>query len=318
MKPFLKPFVYCKISVAVLVLKGGVQVDIILYLFLGIGIGVLSGFFGIGGGFILTPVLLLMNFSPVIAIATSLMYTIATSLSGVFAHFRLQNIQWKTAFIIGISGVIATQAAFPFVLFLEKFQIEDTIIPLFYILLIVYFSYSLLRTVAPTTSFPSFEKDFKLYKAIVIGLFAGIVSTTLGVGGGFIIVPLLITILSFHSRNAVGTSLLSVLMIVSAGFATYASTTPIDFKVSGSLIIGALIGGQIGAIFTEGFNDKQIRHYLGTLYAITGVSLLLKLFNIGFIGLSLLLAYCIFLLVILSVRTVQFKIKQHEAKLVSK
>ena len=243
-----------------------VKVDIILYLFLGIGIGVLSGFFGIGGGFILTPVLLLMNFSPGIAIATSLIYTIGTSLSGVIAHYRLQNIQWKTAFIIGISGVIATQAAYPFVLFLERFQIENTIIPVSYILLIIYFSYSLLKTDAPTTSFPTVEKNFKLSKAIVIGLLAGFVSTTLGVGGGFIIVPLLITILSFRSRYAVGTSLLSVLMIVSAGFATYASTTPIDFRVSGSLIIGALIGGQIGAIFTEGFNDLKIRSYLGTLY----------------------------------------------------
>jgi uncharacterized protein len=292
-------------------------VDILMYLLLGMGVGVLSGFFGIGGGFILTPILLLLNFSPVTAVATGLLYTIGTSLSGVIAHFRLQNIQWKTAFIIGISGVFATQLAYPFVLLLENFHVADTVIPICYLLLIIYFAYSLFKKEGPNTKPTSDVQEFNLYKAIFIGLFAGFVSTTLGVGGGFIIVPLLISVLSYRSRYAVGTSLLSVFMIVAAGFSAYASSTPIDFKVSGSLIIGALIGGQIGAIFTAGFTDQKIRRYLGTLYSVTGVSLLLKLVHLGDIGLLLLLAYSLFLVVHFSIRTIKIRLSQ-QTKLASK
>lgn len=290
--------------------------DIVVYLLLGIGIGVLSGFFGIGGGFILTPVLLLLNVSPVLAIATSLMYTMGTSFSGVIAHFRLQNIQWKPAFIIGISGVLATQIAYPFVLFLERFQVADTIIPVGYLLLIVYFAYSLLLKKDKQAVNPiSTGTEFNLYKLIFIGFFAGFISTTLGVGGGFIIVPLLIGILSYRSRYAVGTSLLGVLMIVTAGFFTYAASTPIDYRISGTLIIGALIGGQIGAIFTSDFSDAKIRKYLGTLYSITGISLLLKLLYLAEVGLLLLLAYALSLVVHFTIQNIK---QRQQTKLASK
>lgn len=289
--------------------------DIVVYLLLGMGIGVLSGFFGIGGGFILTPVLLLLNVSPVLAIATSLMYTMGTSFSGVIAHLRLQNIQWKPALIIGISGVIATQIAYPFVLFLERFNVADTIIPIGYLLLIVYFAYSLLVNKKQSVNPISTEQEFTLYKIIFIGFFAGFISTTLGVGGGFIIVPLLIGILSYRSRYAVGTSLLGVLMIVTAGFFTYAASTPIDYRISGTLIIGALIGGQIGAIFTSSFSDAKIRKYLGTLYSITGVSLLLKLLNLAEAGLLLLLAYALSLVVHFTIQNIK---QRQQTKLASK
>src|SRR5690606_9187078 len=102
--------------------------DLLIYVILGLSIGVMSGFFGIGGGFILTPTLILLGFSPVTAIATSLLYTVATTLSGVTAHLRLNHIKWKTSIIIGISGIISTQLAHPFVIFLEKYQLENTII----------------------------------------------------------------------------------------------------------------------------------------------------------------------------------------------
>lgn len=274
--------------------------DIFLYLTLGLGIGILSGFFGIGGGFILTPVLLLLSFNPVIAIATSLLYTIATSLSGAFAHYRLKQIKWKPALMIGMSGVVATQIAHPFVILLEDLHVEDTVVPLMYIVLISYFSFTLLWNPKKGKNLvrnDSKSKPHLIFKAIMIGLFAGFISTTLGVGGGFIIVPLTLSILSFSPKEAVGTSLFSVFMIVLAGFTSYAFTTPLNYEISGILTIGAIIGGQLGALSTKGYPNKQIQHFLAGLYIATGLSLILKLFNLDTLGFLLLSIYCIFLLI---------------------
>ncbi|MFS0824453.1 sulfite exporter TauE/SafE family protein [Bacillus sp. 1P02SD] len=286
--------------------------DLLIYVILGLSIGVMSGFFGIGGGFILTPTLILMGFSPVIAIATSLLYTVATSLSGVVAHFRLKHIKWETSIIIGLSGVIATQFAHPFVIFLGKYQLENTVIPLMYLALILYFSISILVSKSPSKEQVAEKTKFAYGKIVLIGLFAGFISTALGVGGGFIIVPLLMSVLSFQPKYAVGTSLLSVFMIVVAGFATYASTVELDYGVIVSLIIGALIGGQLGAMVTNVYEDKQVRYFLAGLYIATGVSLIFKLFHLDFVGLLFLLIYCLYMLIHFVLHTLKIRLKEKE------
>ncbi|WP_449539217.1 sulfite exporter TauE/SafE family protein [Ferdinandcohnia sp. Marseille-Q9671] len=287
--------------------------DLVIYVILGLGIGVMSGFFGIGGGFILTPTLILMGFSPVIAIATSLLYTVATSLSGVVAHFRLKNIKWETSLILGMSGVISTQLAHPFVIFLERYQLENTVIPIMYLALILYFSISILVSKPPTREQSNSRTKYSYVKIVAIGLFAGFISTALGVGGGFIIVPLLMSVLSFQPKYAVGTSLLSVLLIVVAGFTTYASTIQLDYGVIGCLIVGALVGGQLGALVTNVYEDTQVRHFLAGLYIATGVSLVLKLVQLDFIGLLILFTYCFYMLVHFLFYILRSRLKEKEA-----
>ncbi|WP_078549344.1 sulfite exporter TauE/SafE family protein [Litchfieldia alkalitelluris] len=283
--------------------------DIWLYLGLGLGIGVLSGFFGIGGGFILTPILLLLSFSPVVAIATSLLYTVGTSLSGTFAHYRLHHINWKPGLIIGFSGIIGSQIARPFVLFLEHLQIENITIPSIYILLIIYLSFSLISKKSllfmPSKITPKVNQDINKWVFIVIGLFAGFISATLGVGGGFVIVPLLISFAAYKPREAVGTGIFSVLMIVIAGFTSYAFSTPINYETCGYLIIGAMIGGQLGALVTRNYQDQKIQTFLAGLYIATGISLTLKLLNLDFYGLLILSIYCVYLLIHFVVHSVK-------------
>ncbi|MED1862312.1 sulfite exporter TauE/SafE family protein [Fictibacillus nanhaiensis] len=276
------------------------------YILLGLCIGIFSGIFGIGGGFILTPVLILFGIPPLSAIGTSLMYSIGTSVSGVAAHLRFKNIIWKTAAVLGIVGIGATQIAHPLVVWLEKKNYDDTIIPIFYIVLLAYFALSLLykQTKRKKTAQSTTEIYFSWPKAIFIGFTGGFISTTLGVGGGFVMVPMLISLMKFPSRKAVGTSLVSVFLIVSAGFLTYASSVQIDYKLGLLLILGALVGTQLGAKLTTIYSSEQIQKYLGALYITILSSVVLKLFHLDKAGLGIITLYVFSMLVLFLKETI--------------
>ncbi|WP_075980457.1 sulfite exporter TauE/SafE family protein [Bacillus massilinigeriensis] len=261
---------------------------ILLFFFVGGIISVLGGFFGVGGGFILTPILLLTGFSPLVAITTSLFFTIGTSISGIFAHYRLKNIMWKEGMILGLSGVAATQLAHPVVLFFENRGWDDVIIPAFYALLLGYFAISMMRRgkKASIQAKKTYSKP-SIVKLLFIGFFGGFVSTLLGVGGGFIMVPLSISFLGLEPRKAVGTSLFAVLSIVSVGFISYALTVSFDYRVGLLLIAGGLVGSQFGAKLTVYFQNYEISQMLSVLYVATFLSVILKLLNLSEIGLGL-------------------------------
>ncbi|WLD92944.1 sulfite exporter TauE/SafE family protein [Alkalihalobacillus sp. AL-G] len=267
----------------------------LLYIILGFAVGILSGYFGIGGGFILTPILMLIGYSPIAAITMSLMYAIGSSASGVFAHFKMKNVAWKTAIILGISGVTATQLAKPIVLWLDENNYDETVIPVIYAMIIAYFAYSLLKK-DPKKKQASKGGEPNIVKTIIIGFIGGFLSSALGVGGGFVMVPLLISLMGFESRKAVGTSLVSVFLIVIAGFLSYAVVIEFDFIVALLLIAGALFGGQIGAKLTGLYSDSQIKTYFGLLYVTTLISILLELFNLDTAGIIVIGIYFVTLL----------------------
>ncbi|PLR87220.1 sulfite exporter TauE/SafE family protein [Bacillus sp. V33-4] len=262
--------------------------EIILYFIIGAIISVLSGFFGVGGGFILTPILLLLGFSPIVAITMSLFYSMATSGSGIAGHIRLKNILWKEGFILGSSGVIATQFARPFVFFLERRGFDEIVIPVFYVILLSYFAFKMLTGANGAIIESNAATHPSYIKLALIGFFGGFISTALGVGGGFIIVPLTIAFLGFHPKKAVGTSLFAVLMIVSVGFISYALTISIDYRVGLLLAAGGLLGSQFGAKLTSYYQQKEIKVYMALLYIATLLSVVLKLMEISMIGLGIL------------------------------
>ncbi|MCF6138714.1 sulfite exporter TauE/SafE family protein [Pseudalkalibacillus berkeleyi] len=266
----------------------------LLFILLGFAVGILSGYFGIGGGFILTPVLMLMGFAPVVAITTSLMYAIGSSLSGVWAHYKMNNVIWKTALILGVSGVAATQLAKPFVLWLDRNGFDETIIPIIYAVIIGYFAYSLLKKTNKKKV--SQKGNPGIIKIVIIGFIGGLMSATLGVGGGFVMVPLMISLMGFEPRKAVGTSLVSVMMIVTAGFISYSVSIDIDYVLGLLLIAGALFGSQLGAKLTSLYTDTQIKKYFGLLYITTLVGILFELFNFDIAGMIVLALYVVLLL----------------------
>ncbi|WP_210367136.1 sulfite exporter TauE/SafE family protein [Bacillus sp. REN3] len=269
--------------------------DYAIFFLLGILISVLSGFFGVGGGFILTPILLLIGFSPLEAITTSLFFTVGTSLSGIVAHIRLKNILWKEGLIMGASGIAATQIARPMVYYLEERGWDEIIIPSLYIVFLAYFAFKMIRQVKKEAE-PAVAGSFSVPKLLAVGFIGGFASASLGVGGGFIIVPLIITILGFNPKKAVGTSLFAVLMIVSVGFVSYAIETQIDYFIGLMLIAGGLIGSQFGARLTNFFENREMNAMLGLLYLATLAGAVLKLFSLNTAGLIIMALFILYFL----------------------
>lgn len=283
----------------------------IIFFILGAIISVFAGFFGIGGGFILTPTLLLIGLPPVEAIATSLLFTVATSLSGFIAHFKLKNIRWREGAILGISGAIATQIARPFVFYLQDRHWDEQVIPVLYMLLLSTFIYKLL-TERKADRLEAGQKDPFLktvVKLIMIGLIAGFVSTTLGVGGGFIIVPFIITFLKMDPRKAVGTSLFAVFFIVVVGVLSYSTTVTIHYRWGMFLVLGGIIGSQFGAGMTRMYTAGEIQRLLVQLYIATLASVTMKLFQFNQAGFFVLFLF-VFYFFVQSARRLLLKKKQ--------
>lgn len=275
---------------------------------MGFSISMLSGFFGIGGGFVLTPVLMLMGFSPIEAISTSLLYTIGTSISGVYAHYKMKNIFWKPAVIIGASGVAATQLAYPFVKWLNSTGLDETVIPAMYLILLSYFAFRMLKPSSGESN--DLSRATSILPLIFIGLIGGFLSTALGVGGGFIIVPLLISFLGLPSRNAVATSLTSVILIVSAGFLTYAINIPIHYDTGFLLIAGAIFGSQLGAKATSYVKNQTIQRLLGILYICTMASLIINMTEYTLLGLVVLACYTLTMNIFMGFRLIKRDLKE--------
>ena len=271
--------------------------EYIIYLLLGGLISVLSGFFGVGGGFILTPILLLVGFSPLEAITTSLFFTVGTSISGITAHIRLKNILWKEGLIMGASGIVATQLARPLVYALEARGWDEVVIPFLYIILLLYFAIKMIRQGKKTDDGNPVPTSFSITKLLAVGFVGGFVSATLGVGGGFIIVPLIITSLGFDPKKAVGTSLFAVLLIVSVGFISYVVNTEINYIIGLMLIAGTLVGSQFGARMTGYFENREMNTMLGLLYLATLAGALLKLFDLNKTGLVIMGIFIVYFFV---------------------
>ncbi|OLO40429.1 hypothetical protein BTR23_08055 [Alkalihalophilus pseudofirmus] len=254
--------------------------ELILFAVIGLIIGTFSGLFGIGGGVILAPLLLILGTPPTVAIGTSLMLSLATSMFGTIAHLRLKNIRWKEAIMISIAGVFAVQFTQPFVLFLESQRLDEIVIPLIFIfLLLIFASFLWIKRPEKETQSEKRKPIFPKYIYFIgIGLIAGTFSVMLGVSGGFIIVPLLIGILRFPVRIAVGTSLASVILIVLVGFVKYSLTTPIEYIVGLVLIAGTFFGSPLGAKLTELLKNDEMKKLLSFLYISLAFSMVLRIF----------------------------------------
>lgn len=240
---------------------------------IGLVVGTLSGFFGIGGGIVLVPILLLAGFTPALAVATSLMFTLGTSLSGAAAHTRMHNVNWRIAALVGTAGAVSAQLSNRLVIHISGQY--DWLLNVWFILLLCYFTWSLYNKNKKGEKPPLFKNH--CLAAVLIGLVIGFLSSLLGIGGGFVTVPLLISWLGFDSRKAIGTSLATIIIVSIGGIAGYGTQMELNYLLGLFLIIGAFMGSPIGAKMTARYQVTEITQRLWKLYSVAMASMTVDL-----------------------------------------
>ncbi|GLI84653.1 UPF0721 transmembrane protein [Rossellomorea marisflavi] len=245
-------------------------------------IGILSGFFGIGGGIVLTPTLLVLGYDPSQAIILSLMLTLGSTVTGTISHIRLKNVNGRLAIILGIAGVIGSTVTAPFVKWLEASNGASLFISIAYIAILGWFSYQFFRKEK------SDAKPKGKGAVPVIGFITGVISSLMGVSGGFVMTPLLSKWIRLDLKKAIGTSITAASIIVLSGIGSYmAAGETLDYRHGVLLIAGALIGTPIGSTQLKNFATDKVKRMLAFLYIIVAASVILKLLQIPTLSLIL-------------------------------
>ena len=266
-----------------------------MFIIFGMGgaIGFLSGLFGVGGGFLLTPLLIFSGIPPVVAVATVAPQIVASSTSGALSYWRRNLIDMKLATVLSISGIVGTWIGILIFDALIRVGLLDLIVALAYVLflgavggLMLWESIGAIlnaRAGRPSSlrrpgqhtwihrlPFKMRFKRSRLYISLVplavLGVGIGILGTLLGIGGGFLIVPALIYILRVPSNVVIGTSLVQIVASMAVATVLHAvSSQSVDIALAIILMIGGVIGAQFGARIGQNIRGDQLRALLALL-----------------------------------------------------
>ena len=268
------------------------NVNVLLIVFIGVFVGGLSGLFGVGGGFLMTPLLIFLGIPPAVAVATEAPHVLASSVSGVIAHWRRRNVDFKMGFFLLIGGVVGSTIGVNLFKILRGFGQIDIVIKFLFVIFLGFIGITMLlesvrtyRKYRTTSSIRQklhqhswihglpFKFRFhrsKLYISIIppitIGFLVGILSAMMGVGGGFIMIPAMVYLLGMSTNVVVGTSLFQVVFVTanSTFFQSYLNQT-VDIVLAALMIIGGVIGAQIGAKLGTTFKAEYLRGVLAIL-----------------------------------------------------
>lgn len=286
----------------------------IVLILVGIGIGVLSGMLGIGGGTIMVPVLRLgYGLDAFMATATSLFAIIPISLAGAITHIRARSCFPKLGLLLGIAGAVTSSAG----VYLGSIS-PSWLIMLAAAIIIVYSAFTMLRKAlrmgkkgtdpsvaggqkgtdpatptgnkgtdlhdaheaeqTPPCAFAFTRKNVAL--AVVIGLIAGFASGYVGVGGGFIMVPLMTAWLGIPMKRTSGTSLIAIIILAIPGVIQQAFLGHIDYLAGIMLCVGAIPGAVLGARLVPRVPERTLRFIFAGLLAVAAVMLVINEFSL--------------------------------------
>ena len=281
------------------------NVNILLIIFIGMLVGGLSGLFGVGGGFLMTPLLIFLGIPPAVAVGTEAPHVLASSISGAIAHWRRRNVDIKMGFILLLGGIAGSTVGVNIFKILIGFGQIDLIIQLLFIFFLGLVGFSMLFESARTTikkyrttstirtklhqhswlhGLP-FKMRFhrsKLYIStippILIGFVVGVLSAMMGVGGGFIMIPAMVYILGMSTNVVVGTSLFQIIFVTanSTFFQSYLNQT-VDIVLASLMILGGVIGAQIGARLGTKFRAEYLRGALAFIVLMVCLKIFLDL-----------------------------------------
>ncbi|OHV26965.1 sulfite exporter TauE/SafE family protein [Rhizobium sp. RMa-01] len=281
------------------------SVNIFIILGMGAAVGFLSGMFGVGGGFLITPLLIFYNIPPVVAVATGANQVVASSISGAITHFRRGTLDVKLGTVLLIGGLTgATVGIWIFSLLRAVGQL-DLIISLMYVIflgtvggLMLLESINAMRRAArnepPAPRKPGHQhwvhrlplkvrfKKSKIFLSVIpivaLGFAIGILTSIMGVGGGFIMVPAMIYLLRIPTNVVVGTSLFQIIFVTAYTTIVQAATNfSVDIVLAFILMVAGVIGAQYGVRVGQKLRGEQLRALLGLLVLAVGLRLAIAL-----------------------------------------
>jgi hypothetical protein len=281
------------------------SVNALVIILLGGGVGLLSGMFGVGGGFLTTPLLIVYGIPPTVAAASAASQVTGASVSGVFAHFRRNGVDTQMGGVLVAGGVLGAIAGAGLFRLLQATGQIDTVIALLYVVLLGSIGGLMLRealgaiSVARAGGAPramkrrhhplvaSLPLRWRFYRSglyisplapLLLGFLTGILTMLLGVGGGFVLVPAMIYLLGMSAKVVVGTSLFQILFVTAAATMTHALTTKaVDIVLAGLLLIGSVVGAQVGARLAQRLRPEQLRLALAAMVLMVALRIMLGL-----------------------------------------
>ena len=285
----------------------GQSVNALVIVLLGFGVGVLSGMFGIGGGFLTTPLLIFYGIPPTVAVASATTQITGASVSGAMVHMRRGGVDLKMAGVMIVGGLFGSLVGAALFRMLQASGQVDVVISFLYVLILGWIGAIMLKESLGALGLlgPAPEPDkaaqphhnrwvaslplrWRFYSSglyispiapLAIGFLAGVMTVLLGIGGGFILVPAMIYLLGMPARVVIGTSLVMILTVSAGTTMVHSMTTrAVDIVLAALLLVGGVIGAQYGALLTTRMKPDYLRLALAVIILLVALRMFLGLF----------------------------------------
>jgi uncharacterized protein len=281
------------------------SVNALVIVLLGAGVGILSGMFGVGGGFLTTPLLIFYGIPPTVAAASAATQVTGASVSGALAHYKRGGVDIPMGIVLVVGGIIGSLAGSVIFRWLQQGGQIDTVIAIVYVVMLGLIGWLMAKeawasisasrrgeTLPPAKRrhhplVASLPLRWRFYASglyisplapLILGFITGILTVLLGVGGGFIMVPAMLYLLGMATRVVVGTSLFQILFVTAATTMVHAMTTKaVDIVLAALLLLGSVLGAQVGANLAQKARPDYLRLLLAAIVLLVALRMVIGL-----------------------------------------
>jgi uncharacterized membrane protein YfcA len=283
-----------------------VSVNAPLLVLLGAVVGFVSGLFGIGGGFLMAPVLVFLGVPPPVAVASQASHVVASSTSGVISYTLRRGVDFRMGGVMALGGAMGAVVGVEVFRYLRLLGQADLVVAVSYLVFLGAIGSLMLKEslteilnrrrgrVAPRPArrrplwlyglplrmrFPRSGLYISALPPLGLGVLAGVLSAIMGVGGGFILVPAMLYVLRMRAQVVVGTSLFQIIITTAITTVLQAGRNQtVDVVLATLLLVGGVIGAQYGARLSSRFRAEELRAALGFIVLLVGLQMGLELF----------------------------------------
>ncbi len=284
------------------------SINVLIPVGLGLAVGLLSGLFGVGGGFLLTPLLIMFGIPSTVAAATDSNQIVAASTSGTYAHWKVGNVDFKMGLYLLVGGFLGGLVGVQAIKLLQAMGNADFVIKMTYVLMLgsvgIYMFVESIQSMRKKKgavvkeaqeeketavsrflkSLPlqtRFEKSGVTHSAlvpIVLGSIVGVLAAIMGVGGGFLMVPVMVYMLRMPMHVVVGTSLFQILFTcIEVTFLQATTNHSVDFLLAVLLLVGSTVGAQVGTVFGRKLKGEQLKVLLAAIVLVVTIKIVFDL-----------------------------------------